>query len=144
MLFLGLGAVGLTLTAIIGGWVLYQEVFAEERVDTTESETPAVSYYSDAEWFEEPQAGIRYLVEDDEGIDTQLTLNAVMDWVKADEPNIWTGDWEVKVWTWNDAGVVSINGDASTLIKDRYDDVEVPYFTGDGFIEHTTIDLDFA
>jgi hypothetical protein len=144
MLFLGLGAVGLTLTAIIGGWVLYQEVFAGERVDTTESETPAISYYSDAEWFEEPQAGIRYLVEDDEGIDTQLTLNVVMDWVKADEPNIWTGDWEVKVWTWNDAGVVSINGDASTLIKDRYDDVEVPYFTGDGFYETTTIDLDFA
>ena len=144
MLFLGLGAVGLTLTAIIGGWVLYQEVFAGERVDTTESETPAISYYSDAEWFEEPQAGIRYLVEDDEGIDTQLTLNAVMDWVKADEPNIWTGDWEVKVWTWNDAGVVSINGDASTLIKDQYDDVEVPYFTGDGFLEHATVDLEFA
>ena len=144
MLFLGLGAVGLTLTAVIGGWVLYQEVFAGEKVDTTESETPAISYYSDAEWFEEPQAGIRYLVEDDEGIDTQLTLNAVMDWVRADEPNIWTGDWEVKVWTWNDAGVVSINGDASTLIKDRYDDVEVPYFTGDGFIEHATIDLEFA
>ena len=144
MLFLGLGAVGLTLTAIIGGWVLYQEVFAGEKVDTTESETPVVSYYSDAEWFEEPQAGIRYLVEDDEGIDTQLTLNAVMDWVKADEPNIWTGDWEVKVWTWNDAGVVSINGDASTLIKDKYDDVEVPYFTGEGFMETATVDLEFA
>ena len=144
MLFLGLGAVGLTLTAVIGGWVLYQEVFAGEKVETTESETPAISYYSDAEWFEEPQAGIRYLVEDDEGIDTQLTLHAVMDWVKADEPNIWTGDWEVKVWTWNDAGVVSINGDASTLIEDKYDDVEVPYFTGEGFIEHATIDLDFT
>lgn len=144
MLFLGLGAVGLTLTAIIGGWVLYQEVFAGEKVETTESETPVVSYYSDAEWFEEPQAGIRYLVEDDEGIDTQLTLNAVMDWVKADEPNIWTGDWEVKVWTWNDAGVVSINGDASTLIKDKYDDVEVPYFTGEGFMETATVDLEFA
>ena len=144
MLFLGLGAVGLTLTAVIGGWVLYQEVFAGEKADTTESETPSISYYSDADWFEEPQAGIRYLVEDDEGIDTQLTLNAVMDWVKADEPNIWTGDWEVKVWTWNDAGVVSINGDASTIIKDKYDDVQVPYFTGDGFLETVSVDLDFT
>tara|TARA_B100000963_G_C22137026_1_gene455837 strand:+ start:68 stop:502 length:435 start_codon:yes stop_codon:yes gene_type:complete len=144
MLFLGLGAVGITLTAIIGGWVLYQEVFAGEKVDTTESETPTVAYYSEAEWLEEPQATVKYLVEDDKGIDTQLTLNAVMDWVKADDPNIWTGDWEVKVWSWNDAGVVSINGDASTLIEDKYDDVEVPYFTGEGFIEHTTIDLDFT
>ena len=144
MLFLGLGAVGITLTAIIGGWVLYQEVFAGEKVETTESETPVVAYYAEAEWFSEPQAGIKYLVEDDEGIDADLTLNAVMDWVKADEPNIWTGDWEVKVWTWNDAGVVSINGDASTLIEDKYDDVEVPYFTGEGFIEHATIDLDFT
>ncbi len=144
MLFLGLGAVGITLTAIIGGWVLYQEVFAGEKVDTTESETPVVAHYSDEEWFSEPQAGIKYLVEDEEGIDADLTLNAVMDWVRADEPNIWTGDWKVNVWTWNDAGVVSINGDASTLIEDKYDDVEVPYFTGEGFIEHATIDLDFT
>ena len=43
-----------------------------------------------------------------------------------------------------DSPNLSINGDASTLIEDRYDDVEVPYFTGDGFIEHATVDLDFT
>lgn len=144
MLFLGVGAVMFTATLFIGGWVLYDQFWGSEKEDTTESETPTVAYYAEAEWFSEPQAGIKYLVEDDDGIDADLTLNAVMDWVEADEPNIWTGDWEVKVWTWNDAGVVSINGDASTLIEDRYDDVEVPYFTGDGFIEHATVDLDFT
>jgi len=144
MLFLGLGAVAFTATLFVGGWILYDQFWGNEKVDDTESETPTVAYYADGEWFSEPQAGIKYLVEDDEGIDAQLTLEAVMDWVEADEPNIWTGDWEVKVWTWNDAGVVSINGDASTLIEDRYDDVEIPYFTGDGFIEHATVDLEFA
>jgi hypothetical protein len=144
MLFLGVGAVMFTATLFIGGWVLYDQFWGGEKEDTTESETPTVAYYAEAEWFSEPQAGIKYLVEDDDGIGADLTLNAVMDWVEADEPNIWTGDWEVKVWTWNDAGVVSINGDASTLIEDRYDDVEVPYFTGDGFIEHATVDLDFT
>jgi len=144
MLFLGLGAVGLTLTAIVGGWVIYDQLFNNTEEDTTESEVPTIAYYSDAEWFSEPQATIKYLVEDDEGIDAQLTLNAVMDWVEADEPNIWTGDWNVRVSTWNDAGVVQINGDASTLIKNTYDDVEVPYFTGDGFLETAIIDLEFA
>ena len=144
MLFLGLGAVGLTLTAIVGGWVIYDQLFNNTEEDTTESEVPTIAYYSDAEWFSEPQATVKYLVEDNEGIDAQLTLNAVMDWVEADEPNIWTGDWNVRVSTWNDAGVVQINGDASTLIKNTYDDVEVPYFTGDGFLETAIIDLEFA
>ena len=144
MLFLGLGAVGLTLTAIVGGWVIYDQLFNNTEEDTTESEVPTIAYYSDAEWFSEPQATVKYLVEDDEGIDAQLTLNAVMDWVEADEPNIWTGDWNVRVSTWNDAGVVQINGDASTLIKNTYDDVEVPYFTGNGFLETAIIDLEFA
>lgn len=144
MLFLGLGAVGLTLTAIVGGWVIYDQLFNNTEEDTTESEVPTIAYYSDAEWFSEPQATVKYLVEDNEGIDAQLTLNAVMDWVEADEPNIWTGDWNVRVSTWNDAGVVQINGDASTLIKNTYDDVEVPYFTGNGFLETAIIDLEFA
>lgn len=144
MLFLGVGAVMFTATLFVGGWILYDQFQNREEVDDNEGENLSTAYYADAEWFTEPQAGIKYLVEDDEGIDAQLTLEAVMDWVQADEPNIWTGDWEVKVWTWNDAGVVSINGDASTLIKDRYDDVEIPYFTGDGFVEHATVDLEFA
>lgn len=144
MLFLGLGAVAFTATLFVGGWILYDQFQNKEEVDDNEGENLSTAYYADAEWFTEPQAGIKYLVEDDEGIDAQLTLEAVMDWVQADEPNIWTGDWEVTVWTWNDAGVVGINGDASTLIEDRYDDVEIPYFTGDGFVEHATVDLEFA
>jgi hypothetical protein len=144
MLFLGLGAVGLTLTAFIGGWIIYNEFIAVEKVDDTESEVPTLSYYHESEILTEPQAGVKYLVEDDEGIDAQMTLDAVMDWVEADEPNIWTGDFNVTVYTWNDAGLVHIHGDASTLIKDRYDDVEVPYFSGVGFIETAEIDLQFA
>ena len=144
MLFLGLGAVAFTATLFVGGWILYDQFQNKEEVDDNEGENLSTAYYTDAEWFTEPQAGIKYLVEDDEGIDAQLTLEAVMDWVQADEPNIWTGDWEVTVWTWNDTGVVGINGDASTLIEDRYDDVEIPYFTGDGFVEHATVDLEFA
>jgi hypothetical protein len=144
MLFLGLGAVGLTLTAFVGGWIIYNEFIAGEKVDDTESEVPTLSYYHESEILTEPQAGVKYLVEDDEGIDAQMTLNAVMDWVEADEPNIWTGDYNVTVYTWNDAGLVHIHGDASTLIKDRYDDVEVPYFTGEGMLETAEIDLQFA
>lgn len=144
MLFLGLGAVGLTLTAFIGGWIIYNEFIASEKVDDTESEVPTLSYYHESEILTEPQAGVKYLVEDDEGIDAQMTLDAVMDWVEADEPNIWTGDYNVTVYTWNDAGLVHIHGDASTLIKDRYDDVEVPYFTGEGMLETAEIDLQFA
>ena len=145
MLFLGLGAVGLTLTAFVGGWIIYNEFIAGEKVaEDTEEENLSTSYYADAEWFSEPQAGIKYLVEDDEGIDAQATLDAVMDWVEADDPNIWTGDWNVTVWTWNDAGVVSINGDASTLIEDNYDNVEIPYFNNEGYVNHAILDLEFA
>jgi len=143
MLFLGLGAVGFTATLFIGGWVLYNQFWANDKEDDTESEVPVMTYYADAEWLQEPQAGIKYLVEDDEGIDAQLTLNAVMDWVEDDEPNIWTGDWTVKVSTWNDAAVVEIDGDASTLIKDRYDDVELPFFDGEGMVDYVTVDLEF-
>ena len=115
MLLLGVGAVMVTATLIIGGYVLYQELWADESKNTTESEVPTIAYYSDAEWLQQPQATIKYLVEDDEGIDADLTLGAVMQWVRDDEPNIYTGDWNVKVNTWNDLGLVQINGDASTL-----------------------------
>ena len=144
MLFLGLGAVGLTLTTLIGGWIIYNEFIADKKVDDTESEVPTLSYYHESEILTEPQAGVKYLVEDDEGIDAQMTLDAVLDWVEADEPNIWTGDYNVTVYTWNDAGLVHIHGDASTLIKDRYDDVEVPYFTGEGMLETAEVDFQFA
>ena len=144
MLFLGLGAVGVTLTAIIGGWIAYNEFFAGDKEDTAESEVPLMTYFHDNEVLIEPQAGIKYIVEDDEGIDAQLTLNAVMNWVEEDDPNIFTGDWNVKVSTWNDAALVEIRGDASTLLKDRYDDVELPFFDGEGMIDFVTVDLEFA
>ena len=144
MLFLGLGAVAFTATLFVGGWVLYDQFFRNDTKDTTESEVPSFAYFHDSEILSEPQAGVSYLVEDDAGIDADLTLTAVMDWVKADDPNIWTGDWKVTVNTYNDAGLVQIKGDASTMLKETYDDVQVPYFTGDGFLETVTIDLDFA
>jgi len=144
MLFLGVGAVMFTATIFIGGWVLYDQFWGNDDKDTTESEVPSFAYFHDSEILSEPQAGVSYLVEDDAGIDADLTLTAVMDWVKADDPNIWTGDWKVTVNTYNDAGLVQIKGDASTMLKETYDDVQVPYFTGDGFLETVTIDLDFA
>ena len=144
MLFLGVGAVMFTATLFVGGWVLYDQFFRNDTKDATESEVPSFAYFHDSEILSEPQAGVSYLVEDDAGIDADLTLTAVMDWVKADDPNIWTGDWKVTVNTYNDAGLVQIKGDASTMLKETYDDVQVPYFTGDGFLETVTIDLDFA
>lgn len=144
MLFLGLGAVAFTATLFVGGWVLYDQFFRNDTKDTTESEVPSFAYYHESEILQEPQAGVKYLVEDDAGIDADLTLTAVMDWVKADDPNIWTGDWKVTVNTYNDAGLVQIHGDASTMLKDKYDDVQVPYFTGDGFLETVSVDLDFT
>lgn len=144
MLFLGVGAVMFTATLFVGGWVLYDQFFRNDTKDTTESEVPTFAYYHESEILQEPQAGVSYLVEDDAGIDADQTLNAVMQWVQADEPNIWTGDWRVNVNTYNDAGLVQIKGDASTMLKDRYDDVQVPYFTGDGFLETVEIDLDFT
>ena len=144
MLLFGIAAVSITASVILGGYLLYEYFWGDDSKDNIEDEVPVLSYYSDAEWLEEPQADVKYLIDDDTGIDAQLTLDAVMDWVEADDPNIWTGDWNVKVYTWNDSGLVHIRGDASTIIKDRYENVELPYFTGDGFAETATVDLDFA
>ena len=144
MLLFGFVAASLTATAFLGGYLVYQYFWSEDSKDDIEDEVPVLSYYSDAEWLQEPQADVKYLVDDDSGIDANLTLNAVIDWVEADDPNIWTGDWDVTVYTWNDSAVVHINGDASSIIKDRYENVELPYFTGDGFYETATVDLDFA
>lgn len=144
MLLFGFVAASLTATALLGGYLVYQYFWSDDSKDDVEDEVPVLSYYSDAEWLQEPQADVKYLVDDDSGIDANLTLNAVMDWVEADDPNIWTGDWDVTVYTWNDSAVVHINGDASSIIKDRYENVELPYFTGDGFYETATVDLEFA
>lgn len=145
MLFLGIGAVALSLTVIVGGWAAYQQFWNnDDETRTTESEVPAISYYSDAEWFSEPQAGIKYLVEDEDQIDLGGTLDAVMDWVREDDPNIFTGDFKVTVTTWNDIGLVEINGDASTMIEPSYDDVELPYVDGANNFNTVEIDLTFA
>ena len=146
MLFLGLGVVAVTLSIAVGGWVAYDQFFRnkDEDTSTATNEVPMVSSYNDEEWFQEPQANVQFLVEDHESIDGEKTLDAVSEWVAADEPNIWTGDVNVQVWAWNDAAVVSIDGDASTLIEETYEDVEVPYFTGDGVLEHVTLDLEFT
>ena len=143
MLFLGLGAVGITLTAILGGWVLYNEYFSGDK-GNTESEVPVMSYYHDAEFLAEPQAGIKYLVEDESGVDEGGTLDAVVDWIQADEPNIFTGDWQAKVSSWNDVALIEIDGDASTMIEDRYADVVMPYIDGDNNFETVTVDLEFV
>ena len=119
MLLFGFVAASLTATAFLGGYLVYQYFWSEDSKDDIEDEVPVLSYYSDAEWLQEPQADVKYLVDDDSGIDANLTLNAVIDWVEADDPNIWTGDWDVTVYTWNDSAVVHINGDASSIIKDR-------------------------
>ena len=144
MLLFGFAAVSLTATALLGGYLVYEYFWSDGSKDDIDDEVPVLSYYSDAEWLEEPQADVKYLIDDDTGIDANLTLNAVMDWVETDDPNIWTGDWNVKVYTWNDSGLVHISGDASTIIKDRYENVELPYFTGEGFTETATVDLEFA
>ncbi len=133
----------LTATLFVGGWVLWDQFIKSDNT-VTDNEIPVYSYYHESEILQEPQAGVKYLVEDDTGIDVDQTLDAVMQWVQADEPNIWTGDWKVTVSAYNDAGLVEIYGDASTMIKEKYDDVEVPYFTGDGFLETVEIDLEFT
>jgi hypothetical protein len=143
MLFLGLGAVAFTATLVIGGIIAYQQFWGSER-DTTESEVPVLSYYTDEEWFSEPQASIKYLVEDEDSVDLDDTLEAVMDWVYDDDPNIFTGDFTVRVSVWNDVGLVEINGDASTMIQDNYDNVELPYVDGANNFETVEVDLQFA
>ena len=63
----------------------------DEEEYTAESVT---SYHSDAEWFETPQVGIKYLIEDEDGVDAQDTVEAVAEWIREDEPNITSGKWQ--------------------------------------------------
>jgi hypothetical protein len=102
------------------------------------------SYHSDADWFETPQVGIKYLIEDEDGVDAQDTVEAVAEWIREDEPNIISGKWQAQVDTLADTGLVQISGDASALLLDSYDDVELPYVDGDGDLKFVTVDLDFA
>jgi hypothetical protein len=132
-------ASALTLWAVVEAynWAFNRN---EEEL-TAESVT---SYHSDADWFETPQVGIKYLIEDEDGVDAQDTVEAVAEWIREDEPNIISGKWQAQVDTLADTGLVQISGDASALILDSYADVELPYVDGDGDLKWVTVDLDFA
>ena len=143
MFLYALSAIGFAATLAVGGWVAWDWIRNRDQ-DDQEDTVPSLSYYHDNDVLEHPQAGIKYLVGDDQGIDEQETLEAVMDWVQDDIPNIFTGDWRVRVTSYNDSGLVQIDGDASTLIKERYENVQLPYVDNDGNEYLATIDLDFA
>ena len=99
------GASFLTVYALAEAWQWAQNNWFNEE---SETEVAHSSYYSDAEWLQEPQAGIKYLVEDEDGVDTGETLDAVVEWINNDDPNILTGDWQAKVSTVADIGLIEI------------------------------------
>ena len=125
-------------------WLVAWDWIRNRDKDDQEDTVPSFSYYHDNDVLEHPQAGIKYLVGDDQGIDEQETLEAVMDWVQDDTPNIFTGDWRVRVTSYNDSSLVQIDGDASTLTKEQYENVQLPYVDNDGNEYLATVDLDFA
>jgi len=136
-----LAASALTIWAAIEVW---DWAFNRED-DVASNESEAVySYHADGEWLEEPQVGITYLVEDEEGVDAQETVEAVAEWIRNDDPNIISGEWQAQVNTLADTGVVQIDGDASPLLLDSYEDVEMPYVDLDGDLKWVNVDLDFA
>ena len=129
----------LTIWAVVEIWD-----WAFNREDEVAEVEASMAYYADAEWLEEPQVGIKYLIEDEEGVDAEETVEAVAEWIRNDDPNIISGDWQAQVNTLADTAVVQINGDASPLLLDSYDDVEMPYVDLDGDLKWVNVDLDFA
>tara|TARA_S200002703_G_scaffold50270_1_gene43643 strand:+ start:6404 stop:6835 length:432 start_codon:yes stop_codon:yes gene_type:complete len=138
-----LSAIGFGATFAVGGWVAW-DWYNNRNADEQEESVPVLSYYHDNEILEHPQAGIKYLVGDDQGIDAQETWNAVSEWIREDDPNIFTGEWSLTVTSYNDSGVIEIAGDASTLIRERYENVELPYVDNDSNLYLATVDLDFS
>jgi hypothetical protein len=136
----GLIVIGAAFATTFTVWRLYDIYFNEKP----EEEAPSISYHHDSEILQDPQVGIKYLVEDPEGVDADDTLEAVNDWIQNDDPNIISGDYQILVSTLSDIGVVEISGDASPLLLDNYEDVEVPYVDGEGNLEWAKVDLDFA
>ena len=134
-LFVGFAAIATAYSM----WRVYDIFF---RLD--EEETPSVSYYHDSEILEEPQVGIKFQIEDPEGVDADDTLEVVNEWIQNDDPNIISGEYQIKVSTLSDVGIVEISGDASPLILDSYENVEFPYVDGDSNLEWVKVDLDFA
>jgi hypothetical protein len=115
----------------------------EDEVVNSEPESQ-MTYYHDNEVLETPQVGIKYLIEDEDGIDADETVEAVAEWIRNDEPNIISGDWQAQVNTLADTGVIQIKGDASPLLLDSYEDVELPYVDNNGDLNWVNVDLDFA
>ena len=115
----------------------------EDEVVNSEPESQ-MTYYHDNEVLETPQVGIKYLIEDEDGIDADETVEAVAEWIRNDEPNIISGDWQAQVNTLADTGVIQIKGDASPLLLDSYEDVELPYVDNNGDLNLVNVDLDFA
>ncbi|MEK9696221.1 MAG: hypothetical protein VW270_10675 [Candidatus Poseidoniales archaeon] len=134
-LFVGFAAIATAYSM----WRVYDIFFRPD-----EEETPSVSYYHDSEILEEPQVGIKFQIEDPQGVDADDTLEVVNEWIQNDDPNIISGEYQIKVSTLSDVGIVEISGDASPLILDSYENVEFPYVDGDSNLEWIKVDLDFA
>jgi len=115
----------------------------EDEVVNSEPESQ-MTYYHDNEVLETPQVGIKYLIEDEDGIDADETVEAVAEWIRNDDPNIISGDWQAQVNTLADTGVIQIKGDASPLLLESYEDVEIPYVDNNGDLNWVNVDLDFA
>jgi len=143
MLLFGAIAVAglLTLWAVVEVWDWAFN--REDEVVNSEPESQ-MTYYHDNEVLETPQVGIKYLIEDEDGIDADETVEAVAEWIRNDEPNIISGDWQAQVNTLADTGVIQIKGDASPLLLDSYEDVELPYVDNNGDLNWVNVDLDFA
>lgn len=135
-LFVGFAAIATAYSM----WRVYDIFFRNDE----EEEVQSVSYYHDSEILEEPQAGIKFQIEDPEGVDADDTLEVVNEWIQNDDPNIISGEYQIKVSTLSDIGIVEISGDASPLILDSYENVEFPYVDGDSNLEWVKVDLDFA
>jgi hypothetical protein len=134
-LFVGFAAIATAYSM----WRVYDIFFRPD-----EEATPSVSYYHDSEILEEPQVGIKFQIEDPQGVDADDTLEVVNEWIQNDDPNIISGEYQIKVSTLSDVGIVEISGDASPLILDSYENVEFPYVDGDSNLEWIKVDLDFA
>ena len=135
------GAGLLTVWAVVEVWDWAFN--REDEVVNSEPESQ-MTYYHDNEVLETPQVGIKYLIEDEDGIDADETVEAVAEWIRNDEPNIISGDWQAQVNTLADTGVIQIKGDASPLLLDSYEDVELPYVDNNGDLNWVNVDLDFA
>ena len=143
MLLFGAIAVAglLTIWAVVEVWDWAFN--REDEVVNSEPESQ-MTYYHDNEVLETPQVGIKYLIEDEDGIDADETVEAVAEWIRNDDPNIISGDWQAQVNTLADTGVIQIKGDASPLLLESYEDVEIPYVDNNGDLNWVNVDLDFA